>query len=528
MPEFTGTKDLRAYLRILWRWKLLILGLILLPPVGAYLLERGKPKTYKSSTLVGINGATVNSSATSGGGSFSTDNVTAIASLVTTTPVAQIAASLLHPPANPGDIAGEVSAVGDASTNFLTITAVDRSPIRAAAIANAFAHAISLNRQNAATSQLNASIRAIQTQIARLHRNDANLRAQFQQQLTTLQASQATQGSAAAILQAAGPGALVGPNPRRAAEIGLVIGLLLALGAVALAESADRRLRTPDDLERMTELPLLTSIPPSAFSGELETTKIDAEAFHMLRTALMYYNTERRLESVLVTSPGEKNGKTTVATRLALATAGAGQTVILVDGDLRRAQVSAKFGIRTKAGLGAVLAGDLPLADALVDYPVTGPGSGRLIVLPAGPPPPNPSALIGSPAMQHLVHELESQSDLVIVDSPAALAVSDALPLMRLVTGVILVARMNQTSRDPIRRLQQMIASAGGTLLGLVATGVSSGPWYGEYSLKYYTENGGHDASRHGLLRRRHPPATPEVVLASPSEPPSVEAESKD
>jgi capsular exopolysaccharide synthesis family protein len=509
MPEFTGHNDLRAYLRILWRWKLLALVFVIGAPAAAYLLERGKPPVYRSTALVGINESTVNTTLLGGGGSFSTTNVTAIADLVTTTPVAQTAASLLRPPANPGQIVGEVTASGDSTTNFLTITAEDRSPVRAAEIANAFAQAISINRKAAAVQQLESAITGIVAQLSHISPNDAAQRGPLNQQLTQLRASLTTQGSEAAILQAATPSsAPSGPQTRRTVELGLVIGLLLAFGAVALAENADRRLRTPGDLEGMTDLPLLAAIAPSAFSGQLDTTVEDEEAFNTLRTALTYLNVDRHLESIVVTSPGEKDGKTTVATRLAIAMARAGQRVILVDGDLRRAQVSAKLGIQQAAGLGTVLSREHSLVETLVEYPVVEPGSGRLKVLPAGPPPPNPSALIGSDEMRRVLRVLEAQSDIVIIDTPAALAVSDPLPLMRTVTGVVLVARMNRSSKETIRRLQRMITSAHGTLLGVVATGVRPGPGYESYAAKYYAPTTGRGSGLRRRMRRSHPAPT--------------------
>src|SRR5690348_1014029 len=267
MPEFTGHRDLREYLRIFWRWKWLFLAFVVAAPLVAFIIESGKPKVYRSSALVGVNQTTVNGALLNGaGGSFSTSNVTAIAEIVTTTPVARTAARLLHPPGNPSQIVGEVSASGDPNTNFLTITAEDRSSVRAAQIANAFARAISLNRQHEAIKELNTAMAGITAQLSRLSPHDTNTRPALEQQLAQLRAARSTQGSNAAILQAATPSATpAGPLTRRTVELGLVIGLLLGFGAIAVAENADRRLRSPDDLEGMTDLPLLAAIAPSAF-----------------------------------------------------------------------------------------------------------------------------------------------------------------------------------------------------------------------------------------------------------------------
>jgi polysaccharide biosynthesis transport protein len=513
VPNFAGTQDVRSYLLMMWRWKLLIAFFVLVPPLAAYLVELGKPNVYQSSTLVGINQTTVNTGLLNSSASFTTSNVVAIADLVRTSPVANRAARLLHPPANPSQLVDQVTATGDTTTNFVQITGQDRSPVRAAKIANAFAKAISQDLQQSAISQIDSASAGIRSQLRALPPNDPN-RPGLQQQLEQLLASRSAQGNEAIILQPADPSSTpAGPHVRRTVELALLIGILLAFGAVMLAESADRRIRTPEDLERMTELPLLAAIGSSAFSGRLETSREDDEAFHMLRTALTYFNVEQ-LDSVLITSPGEKDGKTTVATRLALVTAQAGQRVVLVDADLRRAQVSVRLGLHPrKVGLGAVLAKQAALEDVLVDYDLAGSAQngGQLTVVPAGPTPPNPSALISSDRMRHLLTELESQSDLVIIDTPAALAVSDPIALVPNVSGVVVVARTNRSSRQRIRRLQRMITAAHGNLLGVVATGVTATQGYYEhYATKYYAHNGssnGHHGGRHLLRRRKHPAA---------------------
>lgn len=492
-----------------WRWKWVFLFFLLAAPIVSYLVASRSSKVYKSSALVGINSTTVNTSLLNGSGSFSTSNVTAIAQLVTTTPVADLAAGLMKPPANPGQIASEVSAQGDSTTNFLTITAQDPSATRAAEIANAFASAISQNLEQSAISQIDSTIKGIRTQLHDLGHNNSGQQSQLQQELDQLVASRSNQGGEAAILQAATPaGAPAGTSVRRVVELGLLIGLLLGFGAVLIAENADRRLRTPEDLEGVTELPLLAVIERSAFASGLATTREDEEAFQMLRTALMFFNVDRPLQSIVITSSGEKEGKTTIATRLAVATAMSGLKVVLVDADLRRAQVSARLGVHGSEGLGSVLAGGRQLADVLIRQPlVDQPGTGELLVLPAGPPPPNPSALMSSQRMRDTLAELEAQSDLVIVDTPAALAVSDPLPLMRSVSGVVVVARMNQSSRQTIRRLLKVIEAAHGNMLGVVATGATSGPGYSDYYPKYYSHtngtNGTNGAGRTPLLRRR-------------------------
>jgi capsular exopolysaccharide synthesis family protein len=500
MPEITGTRDLRSYARTFWRWKWLFLCFVIGTPVVAYVINRSQATKYKSSALVGINSTTINSAVSSG--SFSTSNLTAIAQLVTTTPVADTAGGLLNPPGNPGQIASETTATGDSNTGFLTISTQDRDPARAAAIANAFARAISLNLQQSVASQINSSMKTLRTQLAHVNPSDTATKAQLQQQIDQLQLSRYGPQTGAAILQAATPsGTPVGGGARRAVEIGLLIGVLLGFGAIAIAENADRRIRTPEDLERMTDLPLLAVIEPSAFSPSISTTKEDDEAFQMLRTSLMYFNVERDLDSVVVTSAGEKEGKTTVATRLAIAAATAGRSVVLVDADLRRAQVGAKLGILAKDGLGAVIVGSAELADVLVDHPLDAPGAGELHILPAGSSPPNPSALMSSPRMQQIIRELESESDLVVIDTPAALAVSDPLPLMRSVTGVVIVARMNSSTRQTLRRLKKIVDSAHGNILGVVATGAAVGLGYQHYYPTYYAANGTNGS--HGLDRIR-------------------------
>jgi capsular exopolysaccharide synthesis family protein len=472
-------------------------------PLAVYLIERSKPKVYQSSTLVELQDISASSLGATGG-PIVTGNLDAVAQLVTTTSVADTAARLLHEP--PGSLVGKVSANANQNTGFLTISARDHDPAQAATIANAFAAALA-NRQVAqARSEIGQQVAALQKQLADTPRSDPSQRVTLSQQIAQLQALAASSASGASIIQAATPSSSpVAPKTRRAVELALVIALLLGVGAVLVAENADRRLRAIEDIESLTGWPLLAAIPPSAFSPEHGAEPRNEEAFQMLRSALTYFNVERPLGSVVIVSPQVSAGKTTVAAGLALATARAGKRAILVDADLRRPQVCARLGVPDKPGLGAVLAGERQLEEVLVAYPADSPDGGKLLVLGAGPPPPNPAALLGSQQMRALVRKLEGQADLVIVDSVAALAVSDALPLLQAVSGTVVVVRMDRTSRASVRRLQKMIASAHGTVLGAVATGSGAvGRGYGVYP---YAD--GHPGGPLAALRihRPHSPA---------------------
>jgi capsular exopolysaccharide synthesis family protein len=508
MPEFTGHRDIRSYIRVIWRWKLLIVVLVVGAPVVAYLLERGKPNQYSATATVSPNSS--GTVATTGTSVFQTDNIDALAQLITTSSVAAVAGAELKPPQTGSEAVDGVSTSADESSEFITITAVKGSPTEAADVANAFATALNIDGSQHAKADLRQEIATTKAQLANVSKTSANysnLEAslqQYEQQLVE-------PNNVATVIQAATPNDTpVGPHPRRAEELGLVIGILLAIAAVMLLDSTDRRLRSPDELEDFLKLPVLAAISPSAFAGELETTPVDEESFQTMRTSLTYFTVDTQIKSVLIASPGEQEGKSTVAVRLALASARAGLDVVLVDADLRRAGATQKLGLKTNVGLGLVLAEHRPVESALIDWPLAQDDAGRLRVLAAGSPPPNPGALVSSEAMRELVRVLENLSDLVIIDTPAALAVSDSVPLMQNVSGVVLVARMNKSKRDTLRRLRKIIDSAHGRLLGTVATGVTSGPGYEKYSQAYYAPID-HNSKRGRKLRKRGrvEPSTP-------------------
>ena len=485
-PEHHESQDFRVYLRSLWRWRFLVLGFLVVVPAISYALEARQERLYRSSALIQSKTVTIDASlfpsAPSG-----TEGVLTVARLVQTRTIADAAGRRLRPPEPGGAISGLITVAADTDTGFLTINATAPDPQRAANVANAFANAISTNRTAQTVGQINLAINGLERQRAGLPAGDLQRRV-LNDQMQRLRTLRSTLRPEAGIIESAvASGVPIGRDTRRALVLGIVIALLLSAGAVALAESSDRRLRSPDDLEHLTGLPLLSAIPESAFTST-EGEERDEEAFQMLRAALTYFNVDQRLASVVVASAGQEDGKTTVAIRLAYALARAGGDVILVDGDLRQPRIGPRLGLRTTDGLGSVLAGTRQLSDALIELPVTMPGGGigqgSLRLLPAGASAPNPAELLSSPELRRVLTELEGDADLVVIDSAAALAVSDTLPLLQAATGVVLIARLNRSTKAAIRRLQKVIEAASGTILGVVVTGASARSGY-EYGYGY-------------------------------------------
>ena len=475
--EATEAPDLRDYLRLIWRRGWILLLCVIVIPLAAYEYTKTQPKVFESHTILQVQAGVENSDLTSPNFTPSDANLDLIAAIVSTSAVSNEAARLLGLPA--GSLNGKASGTADPDTGFVTITATASSAERAAQTATAFANALSSTRKDQSVTRIDDAIRTIQASIKKTPKSDITTRTTLASQLQRLQTLRQAQSQGAQIIEPARAGAQTAPHPKRNATLGLVLAILIGVGLIALAERMDRRIHKPDELERLTGLPFLATIPQEAFPGKKETHEVH-ESFQTLRSSLTYFNVDAPIKTLLVVSALKGEGKTTVATNLAVAYATSGMRVILVDADLRKPDAAQRMSLDQKAGVSQVLAGTLSVHEALEEF---APFGDRLRVMPAGAVPPNPSALLGSRRMAELIAELEQQSDLVILDSTPLLNVSDAFPLIDKVSGVVPLIRLDKTPRDAIRRMLKIIESTGGRILGIVATDgkrrISGGYGYG-------------------------------------------------
>jgi polysaccharide biosynthesis transport protein len=417
------------------------------------------------------------------------------------------------------------------NTQLLEITVRDADPRLAQAVANELASQLieqSPSSENTETQQRTQFIRAqlndlevkIQETQDDISKAQADLRnllsareiaasqaqiAALQQKLATLQANYAgllsntSQGAlnALTVVEPADlPASPVGPNKARTLLLVGVIGFLLAAGVAYLLEYLDNTLKGPEDVKQILGLSTLGAVPlmdeagageqPAMLSGQHTAV---AEAYRVLRTNLQYASVDQPLHLLLVTSPAPTEGKSFTTANLSIALAQTGQRVVAVDADLHRPRLHRAFGVANSDGLTTALLADEASLDGLLQA-TSVPG---LLVLTAGPTPPNPTELLASARMRELLGQLRAHADILVVDSAPVVMVADAAVLSAQVDGVLLVIDAARTRRDVARQAVASLRAVNAHLLGALLNRVptrGSGYYYYHYYKTYYSAEG--------------------------------------
>jgi capsular exopolysaccharide synthesis family protein len=281
-------------------------------------------------------------------------------------------------------------------------------------------------------------------------------------------------GGAEVLSGAGGAGTPVSPNIPLNLAIGLVFGLFLGAAFAFVRDYFDDSVKTKEMAERVTGVPTLGLIPKIDGESDLVTvahpTAPAAEAFRLLRTSVKFLAVERQVRVVQITSPSPAEGKTMVAVNLAVAFAQAGDRVALVGGDLRRPRMEEIVGVPLTPGLTAVLIGDVTLPQAIQ----SAASVPNLSVLPAGQPPPNPAELISGERARRLVDVLGQTYDVVIIDCPPVLPVTDSLVIARMADTTLLVTSANRTSKRSLTRAVELLRQVDAPLVGTVLNSLSA------------------------------------------------------
>jgi capsular exopolysaccharide synthesis family protein len=396
-----------------------------------------------------------------------------------------------------GKLLDEVSTEVESNSDIVLIKALDPDPERAAAIATGFAEQYQAYRRDTARASLNDAAEVTRGQIDQLgpaeqaSEQGRDLRAKLRQ-IEILAAAQ--RGGVEVAETADVPDSAAKPRPLLTGVIAFILGFSFALALAVLLEFLDRRLKDEEDVENAFALPILATIPRPARRSQTIVPGEDRgqfEGYSALATNLRFFELGPELESIMITSPGPAEGKTSVTLGTARALAALDLRVIAIEADLRRPTFG-RYGIGRGAGLSTVLAGVSDIDSGLIEVdastlqPVDSDTPARtrtFHVLPAGPVPPNPQALLARPMMTHVIDDARAMADVVLVDVPPLGTVNDPVTLANLVDGVVLVARLGRTTRDASRRTLRLLSNIDARLLGVVVTDAAQGDgYYGAYT----------------------------------------------
>lgn len=284
-------------------------------------------------------------------------------------------------------------------------------------------------------------------------------------------------------------------SPRRTFNLAVGLGLGVVLGVVIAVtrELLDNTVRQVSVLHDVTGETVLGAIPfdKSARRSPLiqqdNARSIRAEAFRQLRTNLQFVDVDRPVQVLVVTSSVPHEAKSTTATNLAVSFAESGRRVLLIEADLRRPKVADYLGVERAIGLTSVLSGAASIEDAIQEW-----GPGGLSVLGSGPIPPNPAELLGSVAMSTLIRALRQDFDIVVIDTPPLLPVTDAAVASKQADGCLLVVRYGKTKRSQILSALRSLRSVDSRILGIVLNMVpaNGSDGYDSYQGTYYADPG--------------------------------------
>jgi succinoglycan biosynthesis transport protein ExoP len=428
--------ELKDYMRVIRkRWQIIVV-VMLVVVAGAALATVLSPNVYEAQTQLFVSTSGGNdSSALLSGSSFTQQRVLSYADVITTPTVLDPVIESLQLNTSAANLAAQITATVPLNTVLIQVAVQNSDPRVAAQIADAVG------------KQFTKTVAALES-------------------VTTGQSSPV---KVSIVSVPTVPIAPISPKPTRNLALGVVLGLLLGLGLALLRDLLDTTIKNEQDCAEVSDATVIGGIAfdPDAAKNPL-IVQVDphsprAEAFRTLRTNLKFVDAAKHPRSIVFTSSVPTEGKTTTTANLAITMAAAGARICVVEGDLRRPRLLQYMGMDGSVGLTDVLIGQAKLGDVLQQFAET-----SVYVLGAGAIPPNPSELLGSASMIETLRELESRFDVVIIDTPPLLPVTDAAVLSTIAGGTVVVVGAGRVDRDHLSKSLQSLETVQARVLGLV------------------------------------------------------------
>jgi non-specific protein-tyrosine kinase len=517
--------ELRHYGNILLKWWWLLLISMLVAGAASYLASRSMPRLYQSRTTLMVGQALQNPNPNSS--EFYTGQALAqsYTDLVKREPVLRDTLQALGLQWDWVTLQNMITSRVVPGTQLMEIAVIDTDPQRAKIVVDELANQLIRRSPGGNAPEQEAERKFLLAQIEDIKRNiqqaqgeitqlssviakatsardiqdardrQASLQTQvtewqstYAQMLTNLNVGNTNSLSVVELAQV--PSGPVGSGATTNVIMAVAVGLALAAAAAFLLEYLDDTIKTVDDVRRTANMTVLGGI--TTISGKSQTDKLISvnaprspitEAYRALRTNLQFSLVDSPLRALVVTSANPQEGKSITAANLAVVMAQLGKRVALIDADLRKPAQHKIFALTNTSGLTNIL---FDTSVRWEDVMQSGPAESLRIVT-SGALPPNPSEMLGSKRMIHLIEELQQQVDLIIFDAPPALAVTDALVLSNRVDGVLLVINAGRTRRAHLVRTKEALDTVGAHVLGATLNRISRRR-KGEYQYDYYFE----------------------------------------
>jgi len=515
--EETSSLELRDYLRVLRRRKWIIAVTIVVCVGIALATTLNKQPEYTANGQVLIEQRLVDTLFVPGQSNSTVDAARRRANEILFMGSPRVRAKVREKLGREPDPVGFSS---DGASDVISISATGPQPKLAAETANAYAQTYLEVRKNLTTEDLQGAAEQLQTRITDLdskiapidsdltvnppatavpgkvapptdprvtQRNAlASQRDGYQTQLEKMLVgiSVAQEGGSQILSEATVPTTPINSGPTRNIMAGLALGIVLAIALAFLREYLDDTVKTKEDLEAASGLTVVGLIPAlpdwkkrdaTPLVAALQPRSPAAEAYRSVRTSVEFLSLDQAIGSIQVTSALASEGKTSTLANLAVTFARAGQRVIVLCCDLRRPRVHEFFGLSNRVGFTSVLLGDTPIATAIQAADAELP----IGLVASGPLPPNPAELLASRRAVDVIEDLDRRCDLLLIDSPPILPVTDGLVISGLVDGVLLVANSGSSTKRGVKRATELLRQVDAPLIGSILNGVGSKAEYG-------------------------------------------------
>ncbi len=538
MENSSFSYDLQRYWGILRRWLWLLVLVTLVTGALVYIISKRSTPVYQAVTTVLINEAPATRNTDYSSIITSERQAQTYSQLMTKQPVLERVINNLELDLDVNDLKGMIQVQPVTDTTLIEVRVEDINAQRAADIANALvvefaesnlalqASRYSSSKENLANQldDMDAQIQSANDQLASLGKSaedqadrdrlEANL-AQYRQTYANLlqsyeQVRLAEAQSTSNVIQAEPATAserAVRPRTMTNTLLALVVGLLFSTGLVFLIEAMDDTLKGPDQVTEQLGLPVLGLIVRHNTTEGRPVTLGEprsqvAEAFRSLRTNIQFASVDQPLRTLLITSPTPSEGKSTVAVNLGVVIAQGGKRVALIDADLRRPNVHKLLDLSNVQGLSDLFVQEHVSLDGTLQKTNTA----DLFVMTSGALPPNPAELLGSEKMYEIIRQVKEQTDLLVIDSPPVIAVTDSAVLAPRVDGVLLVFKPGVTHLAAARQAVEQLQRLGANLLGAVLNEVDlKGSRYYYYHYKSYQTSSDEYYAKKGSKIRTFP-----------------------